>query len=171
MLLLQVLALLVQVNSGQPDLPAIVKAVLQEVVSSEVHSESPLYVDVQQTASAFREVLLPAASLSLSDVSRAVPGHQIAAGEEDEVVSCVRGGARVRPKCTIAGNGLFVSIREARHGPQPGEVLVVVRVLWADASGELLGYDMEMFLARSTDTDTPESAGWEVVRKGTAIVR
>ena len=153
-----------QVQVSRSDLPLIVEAVLQDVVKEDVRPGRPVYLDVQQTATAFRENLIPQASLRISDVGIDLPGRALLAGARDEVLTYVSG-----LDCSITGNGISVSIHSARAAPTPGEVLLIVGVYWLpDTIPELCrswGYGGEFFLAR-----TGRGRGWEVVRRGRMTV-
>ena len=122
----------------------------------------PVYFDVGRAVAAFRENLIPQASLRISDVGIDLPGRALLAGARDEVISC-----NPREGCSIPGNGISVSINSARAAPTPGEIQLSVTVVHIsdDQLHWTRAFAAEFFLTRAE-----QGPGWKVVRKGPFIV-
>jgi hypothetical protein len=137
------------------DLPAIIEAVLEKVapVSTYPTATRPLLLDLEETARAFREELLP----GLTAIPAGIERPHLDRSHREAVVSCA-----APRECTVAGDGIYVAVVRARRAPESGEYLLVARVLTSRSDDpKRLGawYDMEIYVA-------PVSGTWKVTRLG-----
>lgn len=153
-----------------PDVSDIVQLVVEETApvagktSGRPIGDRPVFFGSTSTAKAFRD-LVPGL-----DASHLKPQRPHRALEQADAVFCgaavnVSGGAA--PSCQVRDDGVFVSVLSARRTDDGTEVLVNVRVLWTAPLGSgtrTLGYDVEMYLARS-------EGAWRITRKGVAVAR
>ena len=89
--------------------------------------------------------------------------REFRAAKHDVAIQC---GIPPIPGCQVINDGLFLTISNAAFVPGTGELRVHAGVLWTDTlSGRhyMYGFDIDLFYART-------SAGWRLVRLGTATV-
>ena len=119
-----------------------------------------LLLDIRGSTAAFERLTgreLPVDSASW------LPGVRFEPRDSTEALVCeTLATPDVRQRCTVRDDAVWISLGDVRAGPQPGQIIVWMSVLWTrqtrDGARFMTGYTRNVILEK-------QAGGWKIVRE------